>query len=205
MNTNESHFYIFRLSYKLTSQDPWPSFWPLPIWTCEGSCIISINHVWFQSNFTISIEVIFFFLGQSYNLTTWPLMTYDFDIWPLTTRTFKGSHIVFIYHVWFQSDFNFSKEATFTFSAYPHFLTWPQIWPLTLMWPFDWNPSNHVKVRAKCYPFSLQQTTTDNSTKWSLCVSLAEAGNTKLITYIYKYVNTFPPNKVNKSIIFCIK
>ena len=106
--------------------------WPLTSWTCKGSYILSINQVWFQSDFNFSTEVNFTFWTH---LTTWPLMTFDLGIWPLTTWRYKGSHIVSINQVWFQSDINFSNEATFTFSAY--LTTWPQMtfdldmWPLT--------------------------------------------------------------------------
>ena len=90
------------LSYKLTSHDLWPSFvtfhltfdlhlWPLTSWTCEGSYIISINQVWFQLDFSFSNEVNSTLWAH---LTTWPLMAFDIGIWPLTTWTNKGSHIV---------------------------------------------------------------------------------------------------------------
>ena len=59
-------FHIFRLSYKLTSHDLWP-LWPLISWTCENSYLISINQVWFQSDFNFSNDVNF-----TYKLATLP-------------------------------------------------------------------------------------------------------------------------------------
>ena len=52
----------------------------------------------------------------------WPL-TLICDL--LTPWTNEGTHIISINQVWFKSDFNFSNEATFTFSA--HLTTWPQM------------------------------------------------------------------------------
>ena len=52
--------------------------WPLTVWTYEGSHIISINQLWFKSNFSFSNEAIF---TLSYNLTSddlWPwYITFD--------------------------------------------------------------------------------------------------------------------------------
>ena len=58
-------------------------------------------------------------------MTTWPQMISDLGIWPLITWTYEDSHTLSINQVWFQSDFIFSNEATFTFSAY--LTTWPQM------------------------------------------------------------------------------
>ena len=52
-------------------------------------------------------------------------MIFDLGIWPLTTWTYKGSHIASINQVWFQSDSKFTNEATFIFSAY--LTAWPQV------------------------------------------------------------------------------
>ena len=77
------------------------------------------------------------FLGY---LTSWPQMTFDLDLWPLTTWTYKGSHTISINQVWFQLDFNFLNKAIFTFSAY--LTTWPQMtfdlgmWPL-ISWTYE--------------------------------------------------------------------
>ena len=97
-------------------------------------------------------------------------------------------------------DFNFSNEATFTFSAY---LTWRQMTfdldmrpltsptnhPMLHLWPnFGWNPSKW-KVEQNVNLFSQQQQTTtkDNNrqkhwTERSLCVFTATAGDTKTKT-----------------------
>ena len=97
----------------------------LTSWTCEGSYITSINQVKFHSNFNSSNEGNFSFWA---NHTTWPCTTFDICLWSLTDWTYKRFHIVSIHRVWFQFDFNFSKKASFTFSAYV--TTWPQMtWP----------------------------------------------------------------------------
>ena len=68
-------------------------------------------------------------------LTSWPQMTFDLDLRPLTTWTYEGFQILSINNVWFKLDFNFLNEAIFTFLAY--LKTWPQMtfdigtWPLT--------------------------------------------------------------------------
>ena len=94
-------FYIFRLSYTLTSHDLWPS-----------SVTFDLMNMWRFLHYinkpslvpiglpTFSNEMNFTFWAH---LTTWPLMTFDLGIWLLTTWTFKGSHIVSTNQVWFQS------------------------------------------------------------------------------------------------------
>ena len=64
--------------------------WPLTVWTYEDSYIISIYQVWFKWDLNFSNEAIFTF---SVYLTTWPQMTFDLDIWPLTSTTNEGSHV----------------------------------------------------------------------------------------------------------------
>ena len=64
--------------------------WPSTAWTYKGSHIISINQVWFQLDFNFSNKAIFTFLAY---LTTWPQMTFDFDMWPLTSSSNEGSHV----------------------------------------------------------------------------------------------------------------
>ena len=55
--------------------------WPLTSWTCQGSYIISINQIWFQSDFQLLKWGEFYILNPSYNLTSddlWPwYMTFD--------------------------------------------------------------------------------------------------------------------------------
>ena len=126
-------------------------------------------------------------------LRPWPQMTFDLGILPLTTWTYKGSHIISINQVWFESDFNFSNEATFTFSAY--LITWPQMtfdldmWP----WPHQQNPSKHVEVQQQ------------HGTKWSLCVFPAKAGDTKKIgkkrEKIRKVLSLCPSRKIGLAML----
>ena len=112
-------------------------------------------------------------------LTTWPQVAFDLGIWPLTTWTYKGSHIISRNQVWFQLDFNFSNEATFTFSAY--LTIWPQMTFDLNMWSLtsSTNEGSHIasdptlveihqsmwKLEPNVNLFSQQQTTTkeDNS------------------------------------------
>ena len=117
----------------------------------------------------------------------WPL-TLVYDLW---LHEHKGSHIISINQVWFKSDFNFSNEAIFTFSAY--LTTWPQM-TFDLDITFDsinkWGFPSCIydptlveihqrmwKIEPNVNPFHNRQrqrqaTTNDRQqgTKWSLCV-----------------------------------
>ena len=127
--------------------------WPLTAWTCKGFHMISTNQVWFKSDFNFSNEAIFTF---SAHLTTWPQMAFDLGTWLLTAWTYEGSHIISINQLWFKSDFNFSNEAIFTFSAY--FTTWLQmtfdldIWPLTSLT----NEGSHVASMTQLWLKSIK-------------------------------------------------
>ena len=143
--------------------------WPLTLicdlltaWTYEGSHIISINQIWFKSDFNFSSEATFTFSAY---LTTWTsddlwpwYMSFDLDMWPLTALTCEVS--------------KFGSNWTLSFQMRPlsHFQPILQLdlrWPLTLicglwphqqmtipmlhLWPnFGWNSSKHVEGRAKC-------------------------------------------------------
>ena len=78
--------------------------WLLISWTCEGSYIISINQVWFQSYFKFSNEATFTFSAY---LTTWSQMTFDPDKWPLTHQQMK----VPMLHLWPNFGWNPSKHV----------------------------------------------------------------------------------------------
>ena len=127
-------------------------------------------------------------------LTTWPQMTFDLGIWPLTTWTYEGSHIISINQVWFQSDFNFSNEAIFPFSAC--LTTWPQmtfdldmclltsstnkssyVASMTQLWLESIKACGSKSQMLTCFHNKRQQQ--QKWTKWSLCVFPAMAGNTK--------------------------
>ena len=135
-------FYILRLSYKLTSHDHWPSFMTFDLMNMHR-LLHYIKKV--SLNFTFWAH-----------LTSWPLMTFNLGIWSLTTWTCNKSHNVSINQVWFQSDFNFLNEATFTFSAY--FTTWPQtifdldMWPLTSLT----NEGSHVASMTQLWLKSIK-------------------------------------------------
>ena len=149
--------------------------WPLTTWTYEGFHIISINQVWFKLDFNFSNEVIFTFSAY---LTTWPQMTFDLGIWPLTAWKYEGPHFISINQVWFKSDLNFSNEAIFTFSAY--LTIWPQMtFDLINKWGFPcciYDPTldeihqSMWKIEPNVNPFFTtdnnrhqQTTTTDNN------------------------------------------
>ena len=128
--------YIFSLSYNLTSDfdlDMWPSSL-----LYKGSHVASMTQVWFQLDFNFSNESNFTFSAY---LTTWPQMTFDLNMWPLTSLLYKGSHVASMTQVWFQLDFNFSNESNFTFSAY---FKWEQFYIFSLsynltsddLWPW---------------------------------------------------------------------
>ena len=75
------HFHIFQPILQVDLR------WPLTAWTYEGSHIISINQVLFQWAINFSNKAIFTFSAY---LTTWPHMTFDFDLWPHQ----PGSHVI---------------------------------------------------------------------------------------------------------------
>ena len=64
-------------------------------------------------------------LSPSYNLTS---DDFDRGLWPLTTWKYKGSHIVSIKQVWFQSDIFFKWGHYYIFSL-SYNLTSDDLWP----------------------------------------------------------------------------
>ena len=100
---NFSNETIFTFSAYLTtwSQRTFDlDIWPLTAWTYEGSHIISINQVWFQWDLNFSNDTPFTFSAY---LTTWPQMTFDLDMWPLTSSTNEGSHVASMTQFWLKS------------------------------------------------------------------------------------------------------
>ena len=97
------HFHIFTFSAYLTT---WPQItfdvgiWPLTAWTYEGSHILSINQVWFKSDFNFPNKATFTF---SAHLTTWLQMNFDLDMWSLTSSTNEGSHVASMTQLWLKS------------------------------------------------------------------------------------------------------
>ena len=85
---------IFTFSVYLTT---WPqitsdlNMWHLTSWTYEDFHITSINQVKFQLDFNFSNEAKFTFSGY---FTTWPQMTFDLGMWPLTSSTNESSHVI---------------------------------------------------------------------------------------------------------------
>ena len=169
--------------------------WPLTSWLCEGSYVMSINHVWFQSDFNFSNEVNFTFWAH---LTTWPdglwtwYMTSDHkniqrvpycintpSLVPIGLKLFKQGHF-----------YNFSLSYNLTSDNLWHWYVdlWPHQQMRVLMlhlWPnFGWNQSKHVDSRAKfmltCFHDNSQQ-----GAKWSLRVFPAKAGDTKIMYQVW--------------------
>ena len=91
---------IFSLSYNLTSDDLWP-------WYMTFDCM----SIWrFTHNINkpslVQIGLQLFKWGHfhiSAYLTTWPQMTFDLDIWPLTSSTNEGSHVASMTQLWLES------------------------------------------------------------------------------------------------------
>ena len=72
-----------------------------------------------NSNWSSSMQISQNFKCSGYT-SSWPKMTFDLALRPLTAWTYEGSHIVSINQVWYSGSnriSNFSNEATFTFSA----------------------------------------------------------------------------------------
>ena len=95
-------------------------------------------------------------------LTSWTQMTFDLYLWSLTTWAY-GFHIrvISVNQVWFKSDFDFSNEAIFPFSAYP--TTWPQMtfdldtWSLT-GWSYE--GSHIISINQVCYKIGFIESNT---------------------------------------------
>ena len=104
----------FQVSYKLTSDDLWPwfvTFDRMNIWRFH---IISINQVWFKSDFNFSNEAIFTFSAY---LSTWPQMTFDLGTWPLSSSTIYDPTLVEIHQSMWKIEPNvnpFSQQTTTT-------------------------------------------------------------------------------------------
>ena len=103
-------------------------------------------------------------------------MTFDLGKWPWTAWTHDSSHIISINQVWFKSDFNFSNEAMFTFSAFFKLdLRWP--WYMSfdhmniLRLPYYINKPSLVPIKLQLFKwghfdiFSLSY----NLTSYDLC------------------------------------
>ena len=126
-------------------------------------------------------------------------MIFDLGLWPLTTRTYEGFHILSINQVWFKSDFQLFKWGHFHIFSLFYNVTSDDLWPwyiymtldLISKWGFPcciYDPTlieihhNMWKINQMLTLFS-QQTRDNNNrqqgTKWSLCVFPAKASNTK--------------------------
>ena len=131
------------------------------------------NQVWFKSEFNFSNEAIFTFSAYP---TTWPQMTSDLGIWPLTTWTYKGFHIISINQVWFLIGLQLFKWGHFHIFNLSYNLTSDDLWSwyvtsdLINKWRFPcyiYDPTlveihqSMWKLQPNVNLFS-QQTTTDN-------------------------------------------
>ena len=80
--------YLFRLSYRLTSDNLCP--WLVTFDLMNIQRFPSINQVWFQLFHLFKWDQF-----QMFSLTTWSQMTFYLGIWPPTSWTYEGSHIIF--------------------------------------------------------------------------------------------------------------
>ena len=132
--------------------------WFSTLFTCEGSWIISIYQVWFQSDFSFSNEETWALL------TTSPLMIIIFDPMNIQRVPYCINN-----QVWFQSDFNFSNEVTFTFSANHTAWRWCVTFDIFNKWGSQFASMTQAlveihrsmrKFKPNVYLFSQQTTTT---------------------------------------------
>ena len=71
--------------------------WPLTSWTCTSSYIISINQV------PIRLPLLEWGHISHFQLTTWPQMTFDLDVQPLTSSANAFSHVASGTQLWLKS------------------------------------------------------------------------------------------------------
>ena len=124
----------------------------LTAWTYEGSHIISLNQLWFQSDINFSNEAIF---TLSAYLTTWPRMTFDLSMWPLTSSTNEGSHAAPVSSfapIGLQL-FNWGQFYIFSLSYnLTSYDLWLCMWPLTS----STNEGSHVTPRTQVWLKSIK-------------------------------------------------
>ena len=120
------HFHIFSLFYHLTSDDLWPwymtfdcmNIWRFPYYINKSSLVQIGLQLFKWDHFTCSAY-----------FTTWPQMTFDPDIWPLTAWTYEGSHVISINQVWFQLDFQLLTRGHFHIFSLSYNVTSDDLWP----------------------------------------------------------------------------
>ena len=128
--------------------------WPWYITDCMNICrftyyIKKLSLVQIDFNFSNKVIVTF-----SPYLITWPQMTFDLHIWPLTLSTNEGSHVASITQLWLKSikKMGFSIEKTwfsikkkntgFSTKNWVFWLKNPvfQIWLINLVFPLAKTP-----------------------------------------------------------------
>ena len=134
----------------------------------EGFHIISINQVWFKSNFQLFKWGHFHIFSLSYNLTS------D-DLWPWYMTfawTYEGSHIISINQVWFKSDFQLFKCDHF--HIFSHHTTWPQMTFDLDTWPLisSTNEGSHVASMTQLWLKSIKA-----CGRWSQMLTLFTTDN----------------------------
>ena len=105
-----SHFYI----YILTSDDLWPwyvtfdliNIWRFPCCIYDQS-LVTIGHC-MEKKWT---NVINFTYAATFTYTSWPRMTFDLGMWPLTSLTYEGSHVASMTEVWLQLDIVWKRNG----------------------------------------------------------------------------------------------
>ena len=94
-------FLIFNFSSNLTSDDLWPQY---VTWTSSTMNVPMLylwtKFKWFQSDFNFSKETQI--TKTNIFHLTWPQMTLDLGMWPLTSLTYEGTPIVSLTQVWYK-------------------------------------------------------------------------------------------------------
>ena len=155
----------------------------LTSWTCVVSFIISINQVWFQSDFHFSNDL---------NFTFWDHLTTDLW-WPLTLVYNLCLHLHINCPYCIQTKFGSIRLQLFKCDHFYIFyqlynLTSNDLWPwydfclhqqmrvpMLHLWPnFGWNPPKHVEVTVKLTHFHNNRGQSN-----PYCVFSAKTGDTQ--------------------------
>ena len=78
---------------------------------------------WLQLDLNFSNETNFIFLAY---FITWPQMTFELGMWPLTSLTYESSHVAFMTQVWLQLDFTVSKKTSHSCRSKSLVIIWPK-------------------------------------------------------------------------------
>ena len=103
---NKKIIQILHFPPNLTSDDPWPRYITFDLINIQKNPYCTLD----PSLVKIGLQL---FKGDPNNKK--PTFSTKHDLkWPLTSLTYEGTPIASLTQVWFQSDFNFSKENQLT-------------------------------------------------------------------------------------------